>query len=766
MSPRRAKPLKRLFMYSQDGMGLGHLRRSTNIAREVLRRSPDCNVLIVADSPATSLFSYQRGIDYLKLPTVVKTGATSWAAGSLSLHVQQLIELRSQAILQAFRGFEPDAVLVDHMPVGALGELKPMLECATRQIRRPRLLLGLRDVLDDPATIHRVWSELGAYEHLSSYDAVLVYGSRQIYDASAAYRLLPTARSVIYCGYVSPGPSRDGFERCPDDEGFLLMMGGGGRDAFPLASGFVEAFPTVFGELGLPGVLLTGPSMSDADRRALQARAPSCMRIESGFGHATAWVQKASAVVTMAGYNSLCEVLKWRKKALVVPRSGPSAEQSIRTRLFSERSLIRTFGPGPPVPQELARALTALMAQDGIPDSVNIPPLNGAERAAAMLLDWHGNGGVGARTSNGRAPVTVRAPAPRRTPIRRGGETLRHQRVSRSQALATPDLPLLAAVLDPDEMAPRLGELLASGGRNGRRARVASVELVAYRKARRALIAYEVELPFDGGRVYVLGKHFGDSAQARRVRETSLALHRTHTDGRFAVPQPLDWVPELSLVLYRPATGRSFRDAIRARDADRFLRLAAESIAGLQASRLTLDRRFDLAKELRNLTSWAELVGAAHPDQESAALEVLARLSECGPEIGFELDVPIHKDLHYEHLVLGSRLSVLDVDEMRFGDPSFDLAHFCTYLNLLVARAGGSRGLAEAAERVFLEEYARHTGWRSDERFTYFCAYTCLKIAKQLCRIEGVAPRPTGHHQRDQVSTILEHGRSLVRTLR
>ncbi len=766
MPPRAAKPVKRLLMYSQDGMGLGHLRRSTNIAREVLRRNPDCNVLIVADSPATSLFSYQRGIDYLKLPTLVKTGATSWTAGSLSLQVQELIELRSQAILQAFCGFEPDAVLVDHMPVGALGELKPMLERATRQIRRPRLFLGLRDVLDDPATIHRVWSESGAYEHLSSYDAVLVYGSRQIYDASAAYRLLPPARSVIYCGYVSPRPSPNGFERCPDDDGFLLMMGGGGRDAFPLASGFVEAFPTLFRELGLPGVLLTGPSMSDEDRRTLQARAPSSMQIVSGFGHATAWVQKASAVVTMAGYNSLCEVLKWRKKALVVPRAGPSAEQRIRTRLFSERSLIRMLASGPQVPEELARALTALMAQDGIPDSQNMPPLNGAERSATVLLDWQGNGGVGARAGSGRAPATVGAAAPRRTPIRRRGEKLRRQSVSGSQALATPDLPLLAAVLDPDEMAPRLGELLASGGRNGRRARLASVELVAYRQGRRALIAYEVELPSDGDRLRVLGKHFADRAQARRVRETSLGLDGTPTDGRFAIPQPLDWVPELSLVLYRPVTGRSFRDAIRARDADRFLRLAAESVAGLQASRLSLDRRFDLAAELRNLAIWVELVGAAHPDQESTALEVLEHLSKCGPDIAFELDVPIHKDFHYEHLVLGSRLSVLDVDEMRFGDPSFDPAHFCTYLNLLAARAGRSRRLAEAAERVFLEEYARQTGWRCDERFTYFCAYTCLKIAKQLCEIEGVAPRPTGPDQRDQVSAILEHGRSLVRTLR
>jgi hypothetical protein len=315
-------------------------------------------------------------------------------------------------------------------------------------------------------------------------------------------------------------------------------------------------------------------------------------------------------------------------------------------------------------------------------------------------------------------------------------------------------------------MAPRLGELLSFGSRNGWRARLASVELVAHRKGRRALIAYDVELPREGKRERILGKHFSDSAQARRVWNTSLALHRDRLGRIFTVPHPLDWIPELSLVLYRPALGRSLTDAIIARDAESFLLLAAESLAQLHASRLSLDRRFDQPKELRSLANWVSLVRAAHPDQEGAALDVLEQMRERGPEIDFEVDVPIHKDLHHEHLVRGPRLAVLDVDEMRFGDPSFDLAHFCIYLNLLATHADGSRGLAEALERAFLEEYQRQTGWKSDERFIYFCAYTCLKIAKQLCLIEGVAPRPTGAEQQRQVAAVLEHGRNLIGTLR
>jgi hypothetical protein len=640
------------------------------------------------------------------------------------------------------------------MPVGALGELKPMLDRATSRHRPPRLFLGLRDVLDDPAVIRPVWSGLGAYDYLPSYEAVLVYGSNRVYDASAEYRLLRSARSVVYCGYVSPRSPRSVSERCPDTP-FLLMMGGGGSDAFPLAKAFVEAFPALFRDLGMPGVLLTGPSMSESDRQALRARADRRLQIESGLGHAAGWVKHASAVVTMGGYNSLCEVLKWRKKALVVPRKGPSAEQRIRTRLFSERSLIRVLPPGPPAPKELARALTRLIAEDGVPDPANIPPLNGAERVATLLLDSRPvaasprDGQVG----SARLVRTIRRP---REPVPNGASSQRRT--------PTVDLPLLQAALHPGEMGPRLGELLAPGARNGSAPRLASVELVAHRRGRRAVIAYGVELPSKDVGVVVLGKHFGDETQASRVWEGSLALHRTPLGRGFAVPQPLDWIPEQSLVLYQPATGRSFAEAIRVHDAGRFLRCAAESLAEFHASGLSLDRRFALSNELGNLASWAQLVGATHPDQEDAALEVLDRLRVLGPEIGFTLDVPIHKDLHYEHLVLGSRLAVLDIDEMRFGDPTFDLSHFCTYLQLLAIR-GDSPALAEALERVFLEEYARHTGWTRDERFTYFSVYTCLKIAKQLCTIEGVAPRPRGFEQQRQVRKMLKRARSLAAEL-
>jgi predicted glycosyltransferase len=379
--------MKRLLMYSQDGNGLGHLRRTFNIARDIRRRNPHCDIMIVADSPAASIVGSTPGVDLLKLPTIVKTGASSWVNATLALPTKRLIKLRSNLMLRTFADFRPDTVLVDHMPVGAMGELKPMLDYAAARSRPPRMFLGLRDVLDRPAVIRRSWRELNAYRYLPVYDAVLIYGDRSVYDASAAYELLPTARAVVYCDYVAPRRrmrARLGTAPPP----FVLMMGGGGADAFPLARAFVEAIPAVRRELPLDAVLLTGPNMPVRRRERLAAFANGAVRIESRYGDATEWIERAAAVVTMAGYNSLCEVLACQKKALVVPRRGPSAEQRIRSALFAERSLIRSLEPRLLEPTNLATSLIGLLADDGVPDVSEIPGLNGARLAANLLLEW------------------------------------------------------------------------------------------------------------------------------------------------------------------------------------------------------------------------------------------------------------------------------------------------------------------------------------------------------------------------------------------
>jgi predicted glycosyltransferase len=374
----------RLLVYSQDGMGLGHLRRTRNIAREVLSQRPDCRVLAIADAPDAPFFRPLPGVDFLKLPTIVKTGPAQWRAASPA--VQRVVDTRSRLMLDAYEDFDPDVILVDHMPAGARGELKPLLECASARSPRPALVLGLRDVLDAPEAVEESWRSVGAQDYLPIYDTALVHGCREVFDADAEYGLSAQVRQLRFNHYVAPRAVP--AAAAASDEAFVLVTGGGGADAYPVAAAFIAALPAVLRSSPVRSIVLTGPNMPEPQRQVLQSAARGLpVEVLASAADATALIQRATALVTMGGYNTLCEVLSLRKPAVVVPRPGPSAEQRIRARLFSDRGLIRVIDPDVLTPEGLAAELASLINGHAVlPDPANIPPLDGAQRAATLLV--------------------------------------------------------------------------------------------------------------------------------------------------------------------------------------------------------------------------------------------------------------------------------------------------------------------------------------------------------------------------------------------
>jgi len=48
---RRCKEVRTLLMYAQDGKGMGHIARTTTIARHLLAVNPDLVVYITTESP-------------------------------------------------------------------------------------------------------------------------------------------------------------------------------------------------------------------------------------------------------------------------------------------------------------------------------------------------------------------------------------------------------------------------------------------------------------------------------------------------------------------------------------------------------------------------------------------------------------------------------------------------------------------------------------------------------------------------------------------
>ena len=387
----------RLMMYSQDGLGLGHMRRTSEIATEVVRHRPDAAILTINDSPLGNIFGSGRNHDYVKLPSIEKVGPGDWRGVSLPLGFDDIRTMRESILSSSVRHFSPDILIVDHMPHGAMGELVPALETLRATKPWATIVLGLRDILDAPDVITQRWNAEGAFDAIERfYDMILVYGSPGVFDIAKEYRFPPSVASKLrYCGYLctaatprSAARVRARYRRTMHPDAKLLVaMAGGGADAFPMMDALVTAVPAIQARHDVSLVLVTGPFMPPAERRTLAARATGLpVRIRSSVSDPLSYVDAADLVVAHAGYNSTIEILRSGKPALLVPRPGPSAEQRTRARLFANRGWIDAVDPDEVDAELLSHAV--VMALEGHRPALNGngPDLGGLKAAVGHLM--------------------------------------------------------------------------------------------------------------------------------------------------------------------------------------------------------------------------------------------------------------------------------------------------------------------------------------------------------------------------------------------
>jgi predicted glycosyltransferase len=353
----------RIALYSHDGMGLGHIRRNLLIAQSLIAHRSESDVLLIAGAHEASVLSSEVGIDCLTVPRLCKDADGSYAPRSMNLDLATLLEVRSQAIGGALRAFDPDLFIVDKKPRGANGELDTVLQ-DLRARGRTKTVLGFRDVLDAPEAVGREWDD-GNYSAAirDFYDAVWVYGDRNVHDLAAGARLPESVgRRLEYTGYFDKrarlahtGKSARGLlaETGVNDDPFVLCMVGGGEDGMQLAENFARA------ELprGMHGIIVTGPFMPASFRSTLfdlAGKRPGLHVLEF-VNEPTVLIAAAERVISMGGYCAFTEAVSFEKPALIVPRVEPRSEQLIRAQRFAELGLVDYLTPDRLSPTALAR---------------------------------------------------------------------------------------------------------------------------------------------------------------------------------------------------------------------------------------------------------------------------------------------------------------------------------------------------------------------------------------------------------------------------
>jgi predicted glycosyltransferase len=409
----------RFLTYSHDGFGLGHFRRSLRVATSLAGSSPGASILAATGSAAPQYLRLPAGVDYLKIPSVAKMANGHYVPRSLAVPVLDLLDVRSALLASAITSFRPDLVLVDRYPVGLLGELRAGLESLKRLLPQTRLVLGLRDVIDDPASVRDEWMRGGYSSALEEfYDLVLIYGSRGVYDATEAYGFPASLDDrTVYTGYlcVPSEPSAAAKVRGKlrvNGYRLALCTVGGGEDGFGVASAFIEGMRLLGDEWA--AVVITGPLMSREQVRELKvaARGGGKIRVRTFVDDLPAYLDAADVVVSMGGYNTLCEALSVGARSVVVPRTHPRTEQSIRSHLFAERGVLHVLEEADLNAGNLRDAMQTLVEvpRDEIRGRIRASfDLGGLERATNAMMDLlhgpNGDGAGGSRVIDLRAPL-------------------------------------------------------------------------------------------------------------------------------------------------------------------------------------------------------------------------------------------------------------------------------------------------------------------------------------------------------------------------
>lgn len=379
-------PIK-VVLYSHDSQGLGHVRRNLALAHRLAQRLPELTGrkvtgLLVTGLAQASRFPLPDGFDWLALPSLTK-GDDGYEPRNLDTSMSHLVDLRSDILGSTLLRFAPDLFIIDRHAYGVRRELRRPLRKLRKASPRTRVVLGLREVLDDPRTAAAEWERLDKSHKLRRLiDQVWVYGDESVHNPLATGEVpFALADRVRFTGYLAHG--RGGFEAHEDDEAleqafglaaprpYVLTTVGGGSDG----SDVIEAAVTAEVPEGYRHLVVTGPQMpEELAARAEELAGPGVI-VRRVVDRLSCHMASASAVITMGGYNSVCEVLATDTPALVVPRETPRTEQLIRAQGMADAGLLDVLRTDDLTPEALGdwmrtkvgtRTSRSAIARDGL----------------------------------------------------------------------------------------------------------------------------------------------------------------------------------------------------------------------------------------------------------------------------------------------------------------------------------------------------------------------------------------------------------------
>ena len=388
--------MQKIMFYCQYLAGMGHLVRSTEIIRSLVK---DFDVCFINGGQVVPGFELPPPVNVIHLPAVWEDDTELKPVDS-SQSIETVKENRKNILLNTFEQFAPDCLITECFPFSKhklMFELIPLLDRVQASGRATKVICSLRDlIMTQPMKARsrekrqqKICKLINQY-----YDLVLFHADSQIQQLEECFpRVQDLNCEVYYTGYVAQSPPADKIPSDADQlslsqaEPIIVASVGGGRHGYPLLRTLVQASSIL--ETALPHTIhaFTGPFMAEAEFLQLQTMAAGGnVSIRRYTSHLIDYMTKAELSISLAGYNTTMNILGTGVRSLVFPSASEhqAGEQTLRSEKLERLGVVNILRPEELAPDRLAAKIITCLNQKVSPHRFD---LQGAKKSSLRLKE-------------------------------------------------------------------------------------------------------------------------------------------------------------------------------------------------------------------------------------------------------------------------------------------------------------------------------------------------------------------------------------------